>query len=100
MLTDEFEWDDRKAARNLRDHGIAFETATEVFDDTMAYEWRDDTPYTREERFLTLGISASGVLLVVSTLRGERIRIISARRAEAYERKVYHDGHRSKLDRP
>ncbi len=44
MLTEAFEWDDRKAARNLRVNGIAFETATEVSDDAMAYEWCDDPP--------------------------------------------------------
>ena len=100
MLTDDFEWDDRKAARNQRVRGIDFETAAAVFDDALAYEWRDDTPKTGEERFITVGVSGSGLLLVVSTLRGDRIRIISARRAEHHERKAHHDGHRRKLDRP
>lgn len=87
MRDDEFEWDDGKAARNLRDHGVAFE----VFRDASAVEWIDEGQDDTEERFVTIGMVESRLLFVSYTLRGSRIRIISARVADPYERRKYHN---------
>ena len=80
MQDEEFEWDDAKAALNWRDHGVSFEMARDVFKDIFAIEWTDDRHGDAEERFVTVGMVEGRLLLVVYTLRGERIRIISARR--------------------
>jgi uncharacterized DUF497 family protein len=91
MLDEAFEWDDAKAARNWRDHNIRFETAREVFKDASAVEWADNGQDDSEERFVTVGMVKNRMLFVSYTLRGERIRIISARLAEPYERRRYHN---------
>ena len=91
MQDDDFEWDDPKAASNWLDHGVRFETAREVFKDFFAIEWADDGHDDAEERFVTVGMVESRVLFVSYTLRGERIRIISAREAEPRERRRYHE---------
>lgn len=90
----EFEWDDDKAARNWRDHGIAFEAACQAFNDAFAVEWEDDRQTTAEQRFAMLAMVGERLLFVAYTLRGDRIRIISARRAEPLERRRYHDENR------
>jgi hypothetical protein len=83
-----FEWDPKKAATNRRQHGVRFAIAQTVFEDEMAITIKDD--YPDEERFVTIGMDALGRLLtVVFTWRGENIRIISARKATAKERKQY-----------
>ena len=83
-----FEWDPKKAGANLRKHGVRFADAVSVLEDEEAItvlEQRFD-----EERWITLGIDSLGRILVVAyTWRQERIRIISARRANAYERRQY-----------
>lgn len=85
-----FTWDPEKERRNTRDHGIAFQEATTVFGDALAVTVSDPDHSVGEERFLTVGQSSSGQLLVVShTEQGDTIRIISARRASAHERKDY-----------
>ena len=82
-----FEWDDRKAAANLAKHDVSFALARLVFDDPLADEWPDDD--IDEERTITVG-HAQGVLLVVtSTERNGRTRIITARRATPHERKRF-----------
>jgi uncharacterized DUF497 family protein len=86
-----FEWDDVKAARNWREHGITFEMAHEVFKDIFAIEWTDSFHDDTEERFVTVGMVESRLLFVSYTLRGKRVRIISARLAEPYERRRYHN---------
>jgi uncharacterized DUF497 family protein len=84
-----FVWDRRKADRNLRDHGVAFEEATEVFYDDRAVI--EDDPDPDEERFSIIGMSRKGMLFVVYTERGEdTIRIISARSAAKHEVRAYH----------
>lgn len=85
-----FEWDDAKAAQNIRKHGVAFEAAKEVFDDPFALE-SVDSPAIHEDRFRVVGMSENRLLLVVYTTSGERIRIISARLAEPLERRRYHE---------
>jgi len=91
MLDDEFEWDDAKAARNRRNHGISFEMAREVFGDVFAVAWVDNRHDDNEERFNMLGMAESRLLHVTFTLRNDRTRIISARKAEPHERRRYHN---------
>jgi uncharacterized DUF497 family protein len=88
-----FEWDEEKAKANYRKHGIGFETATEVFDDPFAVEIVDELSGDHgEERLLITGLSEGNLILrVVYTERGDRIRIISARRATKVERDDYHN---------
>jgi uncharacterized DUF497 family protein len=89
-----FEWDPRKASANLTKHGVSFEDASTVFADPNAMDGRDLQHSADELRFLRLGQSGRGaVLMVAYTLRsaenGETIRIISARRASRKERAAY-----------
>jgi uncharacterized DUF497 family protein len=85
-----FEWDDNKAAANLRRHGVGFETATGAFRDPFAIEWIDQRQGYGEERLILLGMVERGILLVVYTERTDNIRIISARRATKYEQDHYY----------
>ena len=86
-----FEWDaESKAGTNFRKHGVRIPEAIPVFDDPDAITITDDMSDPSEQRFVTLGMGAVGRLLVVDyTGRGENIRIISARPAEAREREAY-----------
>ena len=84
----DYEWDPRKAIINLRKHGIDFADAVSVFADELALTLRD--PYPGEVRFITLGMDAlERLLVVVYTWRGDRIRLISARKATRHERITY-----------
>ena len=65
----EFEWDDAKAASNLRDHGISFAQATAAFRDPFAVEWIDDRQAYGEERVILLGMKDGQILTVVYTER-------------------------------
>jgi uncharacterized protein len=86
----EYEWDPKKADRNLRKHGVEFVDAVVVFDDDRAVTLPDEHP--REERYLTFGMDAHGRVLAISyALRGSVIRIISARKATLRERAQYED---------
>jgi uncharacterized protein len=89
-----FEWNDDKAAQNLRDHGVTFEMARDAFRDAFAVEWVDVRQDAREERFCMLGMVENRLLFVSYTLRGDGIRIISARKAEPHERRRYHEENR------
>lgn len=91
MENDDFEWDDRKAAANLARHDVSFETARLAFDDAHAVEIEDRRGSYGEERYVLLGIAKDRLLAVTHTFRGERIRIISARPAEPFERRLYHE---------
>ncbi len=87
-----FEWDPRKAAGNLRKHGVSFEDAQTVFSDERALFLDDPDHSEEEDRFVLLGLSAAlRVLVVVHCYRAEDqvIRLISARRATRHERDVY-----------
>ena len=88
----EFEWDPAKAAANEAEHGITFETAREVFNDPFAMEWLDDREDYGEDRYVIIGMVDDRVLYVAYTMRGEIIRMISARGAEPHERRQYHEG--------
>ena len=88
-----FEWDDRKAHSNVAKHGVSFEESATVFGDPLAVTIHDPGHSENEQRFLTIGHSATKRLLVVAhTDRENRIRIISARRAIRSERKIYEEG--------
>lgn len=91
MIDDEFEWDDEKAARNLRLHGVSFGLAREVFDDPSAFDWLDTSENYGEERFEILGMSQNRLIQVAYTQRDGRTRIISARGAEPWEKRIYHE---------
>jgi uncharacterized DUF497 family protein len=86
MRDDRFEWDDAKAAQNLAKHGISFEEARLVFRDLHAVEVDEDQLGYGERRFNMIGRSGSCLLIVTFTERENRVRIISARRAERAER--------------
>ena len=85
----DYEWDQNKAISNIQKHGVRFADAVAVFSDELALTMADD--FADEQRFVTLGADAFGTLLVVVyTWRGEdRIRIISARKANRQERLQY-----------
>lgn len=92
-----FEWDTRKASANLVKHGVSFDEAATIFGDAQALDGSDHRHSTVEPRFLRLGRSVMGrVLMVAYTVRsstdGETIRIISARRASRRERASYAAG--------
>jgi uncharacterized protein len=92
MLMD-FEWDDANADSNERKHGVAYSEAMTVFADALSVTGYDPRHADDEDRFLTMGVSVHGRLLVVShTDRGDVVRIISARAATRRERKDYEDG--------
>ncbi len=91
MDGDEFEWDDAKAVRNYADHGVRFEQACAAFRDPFAVEWIDDREAYGETRYVMIGMAGTRLLYIAYTMRGERIRIISARGAEPHERRQYHD---------
>ena len=88
MMLD-FEWDDDKAAANVRKHGVSFEQAALAFRDLFAVEWLDMREDYGEERIILVGTSQGQILAVVYTEREERIRIISARRATKHEKDTY-----------
>jgi uncharacterized DUF497 family protein len=85
----EFEWDPKKGAFNLREHGVAFEDAAEIFDG-LHLERRDDREYGGEERCIAAGVATGRVLIVVYTWRGKGRRIISARKATKAEREEFY----------
>jgi hypothetical protein len=86
-----FEWDEEsKAGINFLKHGVRMPEAVPVLDDPYAITITDDESDPAERRFVTLGMGATGrLLVVVYTWRGEGIRIISVRPAEAHEREEY-----------
>jgi uncharacterized protein len=87
-MTIEYEWDKNKARTNLSKHDVDFADAVGVLEDHEALTFSEE--YEDEERFITIGIdSLARILVVVYTWRGERIRIISARKATPRERKQY-----------
>jgi len=87
------EWDPGKARQNLRKHGVSFEEAAGVLGDTLSSTTPDPLHSVEEQRFVTIGASHTGrLVVVVHTDRGDNIRIISARLATSQERKTYEQG--------
>jgi uncharacterized DUF497 family protein len=88
----QFEWDPKKAKLNLRKHKVPFEEAVTVFYDPLSATFDDAAHSIGEQRFITVGFSSQDRLLVVSHIeKGTTLRIISARRATAHERKKHEE---------
>jgi len=87
-----FEWDPRKARRNLRKHEVDFTEASTVFADTLSITISDPDHSENKERWVTMGLSnRQRLLVVVHTEEGETSRIISARLANRHERRKYEE---------
>jgi uncharacterized DUF497 family protein len=87
-----FVWDARKAARNLRKHGVSFEEAATAFSDPRAVDLYDSTHSDLEDRFLLIGFSTRPRLLIACYCHQENdrtIRLISARKANGQEAQAY-----------
>lgn len=88
----EFEWDPSKATKNAEKHQVSFTEAATVFGDPLSITFYDPDHSDDETRYITIGLSSLGKPLMVShTDRGDRIRIISARKATRRERKYYEE---------
>ena len=89
----EFEWDDKKAAKNLKKHGVSFREAASVFGDPLAITFDDPDHSIGEHRLLTFGSTRTGKMVIVShTQQKGSMRIISARLMEKHERNIYEEG--------
>jgi uncharacterized protein len=89
----EFEWNPDKAKINFEKHGVSFQEASTVFNDPLSVTFADPDHSIGENRYVIIGISRFGQLLVVShTDRGEKVRIISARKTTRQERRFYEEG--------
>jgi uncharacterized DUF497 family protein len=87
-----FEWDAEKARATRQKHGVPFEEAATVFGDPLSMTVHDPVHSETEERFITVGMSALGrVVVAVHTDRGDTIRLISARLATGRERRSYEE---------
>ncbi len=87
-----FEWDEEKAAANLAKHKVSFEEARAVFDDSLYVDFYDPDHSSEEHRYIIIGESGRGRLLLVSyTERGDMIRLISAREVTRSEREAYEE---------
>jgi uncharacterized DUF497 family protein len=88
-----FEWDEDKAKANIRNHRVSFDEAATVFGDPLSITIPDPDHSVDEERYVDIGRSDRGRILVVAyTERGRNIRIISCRRAIRGERRRYEEG--------
>lgn len=88
-MTLSFEWDDEKAASNLKKHGVPFDEAVAIFLDPSRLDRYDGREAYGEDRFLTVGLTDTDVLVIAYTARGDAIRIISARKATSHEQCDY-----------
>jgi uncharacterized protein len=87
-----FEWDPRKAKKNLALHGITFDEASTAFQDTLSLTIFDPLHSEKEDRFILIGNSRNNhVLIIIYTERANHIRLISARKATQNERKQYEE---------
>jgi uncharacterized DUF497 family protein len=85
----DFEWDDEKAASNLVKHGVAFEEAVLAMKDALSLDFDD---LVEPDNLITLAVLPDGrILYIVSTVRDDRLRIISAREATSNERRLYEE---------
>jgi uncharacterized protein len=87
-----FSWDERKSSVNFRKHGVGFREAATIFEDPLSTTFPDEEHSDTERRFITIGLSALGRMLVVAhtEVRGT-IRIISAREVTSRERRFYEE---------
>jgi len=94
----DFEWDIRKARSNVRKHNVSFERASTIFRDPHLISIPDEEHGKTEERWITIGLDETGILLVIShtfvTAAGQmaKVRIISARKATRRETRQYEEG--------
>ena len=88
-----FEWDSAKEKKNITKHGISFSVAAKVFGDPYRIEMFDKKHSINEDRYITIGSIDSELLVitVVYTERNDALRLISARRADGKERRLYYD---------
>jgi uncharacterized DUF497 family protein len=88
-----FDWDEKKAKANLKKHrGVSFDEATSVFDDPRLITFPDLLHSESEERYLSIGISFKGRILIVSHIdQANKIRIISSRKATVLEQGLYEE---------
>jgi uncharacterized DUF497 family protein len=88
----EFEWDNRKAAKNLKKHGVSFQEAASVFGDPLAMTFEDPDHSIDEHRLLTFGTTRNGKMVTLShTERDGSMRIISTRLMQKHEREIYEE---------
>lgn len=88
-----FEWDQNKAASNLKKHGVSFDEAKTVFDDPLYIDFYDPDHSDDEDRYIIMGMSLQNRLLLLAyTERDDVMRLISARETTRAERKLYEQG--------
>ncbi|GBE04686.1 hypothetical protein BMS3Abin10_00302 [bacterium BMS3Abin10] len=88
----EFEWYPNKAVKNIKKHRVSFNEAATVFGDPLSATFPDSDHSIQESRFIIIGLSSLGRMLVVAhTYKKNRVRIISARKATRHERKYYEE---------
>ncbi len=88
-----FEWDEIKAKANFKKHKVSFEEGKTIFNDPFLFTFPDDKHSTHEERFVNIGVSVQGrILILTHTERKGKIRIISCRKATPRERSFYEKG--------
>jgi uncharacterized DUF497 family protein len=88
----QFAWDQKKASNNLAKHGVSFEEAATVFGDPLSKTFPDPDHSMEEQRFIIIGLSEQGKIVVVAhTDDGAIVRIISVREATRGERKSYEE---------
>ena len=85
------QYDEGKNQKNIRKHGLSFETASIAFDDPGAVVIYDDTHSDSEERYNLIGAVGSHILFIAYTVRSETIRVISARPATRREKETYYE---------
>ena len=89
----EFEWNPDKAALNFEKHRVSFQEAATVFNDPLSITFPDPDHSIGESRYIIIGVSQLGRLLVIAhTDRGEKVRIISARQVTRQETRFYEEG--------
>ncbi len=88
-----FEWDEVKAKANLKKHKVSFEEGKSIFNDAFLFTFPDDKHSENEERYVDVGLSANGRILVLThTERQGKIRIVNCRKATPRERSFYEEG--------
>lgn len=85
-----FDWDPDKAESNFRNHGVDFADASDVFDDLNSFDSFDEFNSADEDRFIIIGMCKGYILHVIYTVRGEKTRQISARKATKHEQSLYY----------
>jgi uncharacterized DUF497 family protein len=86
----EFEWDEEKRLSNIRNHGIDFVRACQIFEEHIV-EYEDKRYDYQEQRFVAIGETGGKIITVVHTYRNQTIRLISARKATKNETKIYYE---------